>query len=88
MMKNYYVYRTQFPAYAVTIHKCQGLSLDYAIIDLSDKVFADGMAYVALSRLKSLAGVYLVAFTPQSVKGTVSLDKQPRFLRITIVSCG
>ena len=51
VMKNYYVYRTQFPlilAYAVTIHKCQGLSLDCAIIDLSDKVFADGMAYVAV----------------------------------------
>ena len=68
---NYYVYRTQFPlilAYAATIHKCQGLSLDCGIIDLSDKAFADGMAYVALSRLKSLAGLHLVAFTPQSVK--------------------
>ena len=76
VMKNYYVYRTQFPlilAYAVTIHKCQGLSLDCAIIDLSDKVFADGMAYVALSRLKSLAGVHLVVFTPQSVKVNVSV---------------
>ena len=55
VMKNYYVYRTQFPlilAYAVTIHKCQGLSLDCAIIDLSHKVFADGMAYVALFRVK------------------------------------
>ena len=43
VMKNYYVYRTQFPlilAYAVTIHKCQGLTLDCAIIDLSNKVFA------------------------------------------------
>ena len=53
VMKNYYVYRTQFPlilAYAMTIHKCQSLSLDCAIIDLSNKVFADGMAYVALSR--------------------------------------
>ena len=37
VMKNFYVYRKQFPlilAYAVTIHKCQGLSLDCAIIDL------------------------------------------------------
>ena len=44
VMKNYYIYRTQFPlilAYAVTIHKCQGLSLDCAIVDLSSKVFAD-----------------------------------------------
>ena len=37
VMKNYFVYREQFPlilAYAVTIHKCQGLSLDCAIVDL------------------------------------------------------
>ena len=84
VMKNYYVYRTQFPlilAYAVTIHKCQGLSLDCAIIDLSDKVFADGMAYVALSRLKSLAGVHLVAFTPQSVKVNVKCLKEVNRLR-------
>ena len=49
VMKNYFVYREQFPlilAYAVTIHKCQGLSLDCAIVDLSD-VFSAGMAYVA-----------------------------------------
>ena len=84
MMKNYYVYCTQFPlilGYAVTIHKCQGLSLDCAIIDLSDKVFADGMAYVALSRLKSLAGLHLVAFTPQSVKVNVKCLKEVNRLR-------
>ena len=41
VMKNFYVYRKQYPlvlAYAVTIHKCQGLSLDCAIVDLSDSV--------------------------------------------------
>ena len=40
VMKNFFVYRKQFPlilAYAVTIHKCQGLSLDCAIVDLSDR---------------------------------------------------
>ena len=65
VMKNYYVYRKQFPlilAYAITIHKCQGLSLDCAIIDLSENVFSDGMAYVALSRVRSLSGLHLVAF--------------------------
>ena len=63
-MKSFYVYRKQFPlilAYAVTIHKCQSLSLDSAIIDLSDQVFAAGMAYVALSRVRSLSGLHLLA---------------------------
>ena len=68
VLKSYYVYCTQFPAYAVTIQKCQGLSLDCAIIDLSDKVFADGMAYVALSRVRSLEGLHLIAFDPKSIQ--------------------
>ena len=71
VMKNYFVYREQFPlilAYAVTIHKCQGLSLDCAIIDLSSKVFADGMAYVALSRVKSLLVLHLIALDKDSIR--------------------
>ena len=71
VMKNFYVYRKQFPlilSYAVTIHKCQGLSLDCAIIDLSDKVFSAGMAYVALSRVRSLTGVHLTSFDTASVR--------------------
>ena len=70
VMRRVYVYREQFPlilAYAVTIHKCQGLSLDCAIMDLSDKVFNSGMAYVALSRVRSLDGVHLVAFDRKSI---------------------
>ena len=70
VMKNFYVYREQFQlilAYAVTIHKCQGLSLDCAIVNLSDKVFSAGMAYVALSRVRSLAGLHLSAFDPKSI---------------------
>ena len=70
VMKNIYVFRKQFPlilAFAVTIHKCQGLSLDCAIMDLSDQVFSPGMAYVALSRVKRLENVHLIAFKPQCV---------------------
>ena len=69
VLKNFYVYRKQFPlilAYAVTIYKCQGLSLDCAIVDLS-QVFSPGMAYLALSRVRSLSGLYLSAFSPKSL---------------------
>ena len=70
VMKNVFVYRSQFPlilAFAVTIHKCQGLSLDNAIIDLSNNVFSAGMAYVALSLVRTLSGVHLTCFDPKSL---------------------
>jgi hypothetical protein len=62
-LKNFSIIRKQYPlilAFAITIHKCQGLSLNSAIIDLSNKVFSPGMAYVALSRVRSLSGLHLI----------------------------
>lgn len=46
-------------AWAVTIHKAQGLTLDRCIIDLTGGAFADGQLYVALSRARSLKGLVL-----------------------------
>uniref|UniRef100_A0A1X7TPM4 ATP-dependent DNA helicase n=1 Tax=Amphimedon queenslandica TaxID=400682 RepID=A0A1X7TPM4_AMPQE len=71
LSKNLYIQRKQFPlilSYAITIHKCQGISLNTAIIDSSSNVFGDGMAYVALSCVRTLNGLHLLSIDPLSVK--------------------
>jgi DNA-binding CsgD family transcriptional regulator len=54
-------------AWAITIHKSQGISLDHAEIDLSN-TFAYGMGYVALSRVRTLSGIRLIGFHPDALR--------------------
>ena len=65
----------QYPvklAWAITVHKSQGLTFDKAIIDV-DQAFAGGQVYVALSRLRSLEGLVLRSKINSSV---ISTDRE------------
>jgi len=65
----------QYPvklAWAITVHKSQGLTFDRAIIDVG-QAFADGQVYVALSRLRSIEGLILRTKVDPAI---VSTDKQ------------
>ncbi len=80
----------QYPvklAWAITVHKSQGLTFDKAIIDVG-QAFANGQVYVALSRLRSLEGLTLrtpinssVISTDQQVVAFVQSNHQPHQLR-------
>jgi ATP-dependent exoDNAse (exonuclease V) alpha subunit len=60
----------QYPfilAYALSIHKVQGCTLDYAIIDIGHSIFEENMSYVALSRVRNLNGLFLQSFQPYKI---------------------
>jgi ATP-dependent DNA helicase PIF1 len=55
-------------SWALTIHKCQGATLDAAEIDVGSGIFECGQTYVALSRVKSLDGLYLTSFDVKRIR--------------------
>jgi ATP-dependent DNA helicase PIF1 len=70
--------RSQIPlilAYAVTIHKSQGATLDSALIDIGVSTFEVGQAYVALSRVKSLDSLYVYDLDPNAFKSHPKVKK-------------
>jgi ATP-dependent DNA helicase PIF1 len=55
-------------SWALTIHKSQGATLDAAEIDVGSGIFECGQTYVALSRVKSLDGLYLTSFDAKRIR--------------------
>ena len=74
-------------AWALTIHKIQGATLDLAEIDIGSSVFECGQTYVALSRVRNLKGLYLTSFDPTKIKVKSSVRKYyERFKKSKIIS--
>jgi ATP-dependent DNA helicase PIF1 len=73
---------TQVPlklAWAITVHKSQGMSLDGAVIDLS-RAFEYGQGYVALSRLRALSGLHLLGLNERALRvHPIAVEKDAEF---------
>ena len=55
-------------SWAMTIHKAQGATLDAAEIDVGSGIFDFGQTYVAMSRIRSLKGLFLRGFDPDRIR--------------------
>lgn len=65
------IIRLQIPlilAFANTIHKLQGCTCDYVIVDLGPSVFSPAQAYVALSRCRNIQGLFISEFIQSSIR--------------------
>ena len=77
-------------AWAFTIHKSQGVTLQIAEMDIGSRVFECGQTYVALSRVKNLEGLYLSSFDPKKIKTnplvSAFYEKIPKEISVSSVS--
>jgi ATP-dependent DNA helicase PIF1 len=62
-------------AWAITIHRSQGSTLERVQLSLGNDVFELGQSYTALSRVKSLDGLFLSAFEPSSIRANPTVAK-------------
>ena len=63
------------PAWAITIHKAQGMSLEYIETDIGNSIFEYGQAYVVLSRIKNLEGLSLINIDYSRIKANPKIIK-------------
>jgi ATP-dependent DNA helicase PIF1 len=70
-------------SWAITIHKSQGITLDKGDVDVGNRVFSDGQTYVALSRIKSLDGLYLKSFDVSKI--TINADAQRYYKSLELI---
>ncbi len=69
-------------AWAITIHKSQGLSLDTAVVNIGKAIFEPSMTYVALSRIRTLEGVFIEEEPLNIILRRIKLRKEIRELTL------
>ena len=82
--------RSQFPlklAWAVTIHKCQGLTLPEIVVDMTPakSKFKPGEAYVAFSRVRTLEKLHIINYTWSQIHVSEHAEKEMQRLRKNIL---
>ena len=84
--------RTQFPltlAWAVTIHKCQGLTLPEIVVDMSPKKgrFSGGQAYVAFSHVHELCKLHIVNYSHEQIRVAEHAEEEMHRLHQDTLVC-